>query len=247
MPDLINDTTNNPSDFYGWARFPETSERIPYGRFRNLYLYITEKCELRCGHCYMGDRLDRALDMPYKTVCNSLMFWRQMGSSKLTILGGEATLHKEFEKILEYAYKCGYEKIILTTNGLRNSRKRLSLIHPSIFAYVQVSLDGASSKTHDIIRGHGKFKETLETIRILCEAGFEVRIICTVNNLNIHESLNLLSIADEIGVTLVKFHVFSGIGSGRKNDDWIVEPYEWINFYKRLEQEKGKWKTQIWY
>ncbi|WP_220040648.1 hypothetical protein, partial [Streptomyces tateyamensis] len=23
-----------------------------------LFLYITEKCQLRCKHCYMGDRLD---------------------------------------------------------------------------------------------------------------------------------------------------------------------------------------------
>jgi radical SAM protein with 4Fe4S-binding SPASM domain len=247
MPELLNGIQTNPHDVYGWARFPETKDRIPYGRFRNLYLYITEQCQLRCGHCYMGDRLESSVQMPYEKVCQSLSFWRKMGSSKLTILGGEATLHKDFERILEYAYRVGYEKTILTTNGLLAARKKLLKIHPCVFAYVQVSLDGASPKTHDTIRGKGKFEESLETIKLLCEKGFDTRIICTVNKVNIHECLDLLPIADSLGVTLVKFHVFSGIGNGKENSEWVVDPYDWISFYKVLEQEKGKWNTQIWY
>ena len=59
-------------DAYGNARLPaaahagspEHVDKIPYGRFRNVYLYITEACQLRCEHCYMGERLERALKMP---------------------------------------------------------------------------------------------------------------------------------------------------------------------------------------
>lgn len=51
-------------DVYGYARVPEHTERIEYGRFRNVYLYITEKCQLCCGHCYMGERLENGKFMP---------------------------------------------------------------------------------------------------------------------------------------------------------------------------------------
>jgi hypothetical protein len=59
------------SDGYGHARMPrgatvpqpERIDRVAYGRFRNVYLYITEACQLCCEHCYMGERLDRALKM----------------------------------------------------------------------------------------------------------------------------------------------------------------------------------------
>ncbi len=94
----------NGSDGYGHARMPrgatmpesEHIDRIQYGRFRNVYLYITEACQLRCEHCYMGERLDRALKMPLPQIIDTLAAWRRLGGSKLTILGGEPTLHPDY-------------------------------------------------------------------------------------------------------------------------------------------------------
>jgi hypothetical protein len=81
-------------DGYGHARMPrgatvpepERIDRVEYGRFRNVYLYITEACQLRCDHCYMGERLDRALKMPLSEIVSTLATWRRMGGSKLTVL-----------------------------------------------------------------------------------------------------------------------------------------------------------------
>src|SRR5918912_1482321 len=92
------------SDGYGHARMPrganvprpECIDRVAYGRFRNVYLYITEACQLRCEHCYMGERLDRALKMSLPQIVETLTIWRSMGGSKLTILGGEPTLHLDY-------------------------------------------------------------------------------------------------------------------------------------------------------
>ncbi len=80
----------NGSDGYGHARMPrgatmpesEHIDRIQYGRFRNVYLYITEACQLRCEHCYMGERLDRALKMPLPQIIDTLATWRRLGGSK---------------------------------------------------------------------------------------------------------------------------------------------------------------------
>jgi MoaA/NifB/PqqE/SkfB family radical SAM enzyme len=84
-------------DGYGHARMPGRNaapdpgriDRVPYGRFRNVYLYISEACQLRCEHCYMGERLDRAMKMPLSQITDWLGTWRRMGGSKVTILGGE--------------------------------------------------------------------------------------------------------------------------------------------------------------
>ena len=233
---------------YGWARYPEAIERVPYGRFRNVYLYITEECQLRCKHCYMGERLDRALVMPRDRVLDQLVYWRKMGGDKITILGGEATMHPDFEEIVAFTNSLGYSKVILTTNGLRSSLRKLERISPRDLAYVQVSLDGARPESHDSIRGKGTFRIAQEVTRRLCALGFDTRIICTVNKANIDDCLELLPFADEAGVSLVKYHVFSGIGTGKKNDDLLIAPLEWIDFYeKRLRPEEGKWKTRIWY
>jgi hypothetical protein len=60
-------------DGYGHARMlrgasvpePEHIDRVPYGRFRNDYLYTTESCQLRCEHC----RVKHAVS-PYITRCS---------------------------------------------------------------------------------------------------------------------------------------------------------------------------------
>lgn len=243
------------TDAYGNARLPASAlgthpnriDKIPYGRFRNVYLYITEACQLRCEHCYMGDRLERALKMPYEAVMKTLTTWRQMGGSKLTILGGEPTLHPDYIPIIRNAKALGYEHVITTSNGLGPAAKKFAHMEPEDFSYVQISLDGGSSESHDQVRGAGTFEQALATVAELCRRGFDTRIICTVNKANIGDCLNLLDIADELGVSLVKYHVFSVIGSGHGAAEWGIQPAEWIDFYEQLERVGPGHKTRIWY
>jgi radical SAM protein with 4Fe4S-binding SPASM domain len=232
---------------YGWARAPEHIDRIKYGRFRNVYLYITEKCQLRCAHCYMGERLERALTMPFDRVASTLELWRKMGGSKLTILGGEATLHPQFERITKFASATGYEQVILTTNALKPAARKLRRLEPADFAYVQVSLDGGSSDSHDSVRGRGMFDVAVETTAELCQRGFDTRIICTVNRRNVRDCLELLPLADRLGVSLVKFHVFSVIGLGHGHEHWAMDPPEWIEFCEKLDARRSGFRTRIWY
>ncbi|MGH3428998.1 MAG: radical SAM protein, partial [Mycobacteriales bacterium] len=240
---------------YGHARLPanaydmqpERIDKIPYGRFRNVYLYITERCQLRCEHCYMGERLERALKMPFDKIAATLKTWRQMGGSKLTILGGEPTLHPQYVDVIRYAKALGYEHVITTSNGLEPAIRKFRKMEPEDFAYVQISLDGGSADSHDKVRGKGTFDEALRNITELTQRGFDTRIICTVNRVNAGDCMNLLDIADQIGVSLVKFHVFSVIGSGHGAAEWGMQPNEWIDFYERLEKRAPQHKTRVWY
>ncbi|HEY4294694.1 radical SAM protein [Luteibacter sp.] len=234
-------------DAYGWARFPETERRIEYGRFRNVYLYITEVCQLRCSHCYMGERLESARVMPLEKVRTTLALWRKMGGSKLTLLGGEPTTHPHFRECVQAAYELGYEKVIVTTNGLGPARRGFLKFEPSLFNYVQISLDGGSHATHDLIRGPGTFRYALETARLLCRAGYDIRFICTVSRKNMADCLDLIRLADEIGATLVKYHVFSTIGTGKGDDSAALTPIEWVEFCDLLKQKEGQSRCQIWY
>lgn len=53
-PTLLAGATDSDGDRYGYARLPAGAYdrqpgrvgRIPYGRFRNVYLYITERCQI---------------------------------------------------------------------------------------------------------------------------------------------------------------------------------------------------------
>lgn len=216
--------------------------------FQNIYLYITWKCQLACRCCYLGEeRLKRATTMPLDQIFTSLRIWRELGGKKLCFIGGEPTLHPQFEEAAQYAHNLGYEKVTIDTNGLRSALDKLNNFNCSNFTCIQISLDGASPETHDKIRGEGTFKIVMNTIKELCKKGFDVRIICTVNKVNMEECLNILPLADEFGVTLVKYHIFSGIGKGKKETKWVLNPYEWIEFIRTLSEQKGKYRAKIQY
>ena len=215
--------------------------------FESIFLYITEKCQLNCKHCYLGWRLKRKKEMSFGQILYHLKMWKEIGTKRVCFIGGEPTLHPKLKEAIEYANELGYEQIIMDTNGIPPAFEVLNKIDPSQLTYIQVSLDGGSPETHDKIRGKGTFKLTLNTIENLCKRGFDVRIIATVNKLNIKDCLNLPKIADSMGVTLVKYHICSDEGKSKENPDLIFNPQEWKEFVKTLYEKKGQYKTKILY
>jgi radical SAM protein with 4Fe4S-binding SPASM domain len=195
----------------------------------------------------MGERLERALKMPLGQIVDWLTTWRRMGGSKLTILGGEPTLHPEFIAAVRAAQAIGFEQVITTTNAQAPALKKFRQMVPGDLAYVQVSLDGGSSDTHDSIRGEGTFEQAIATTAELTDRGFDTRIICTVNQANADDALELLGLADKLGVSLVKFHVFSTIGTGHGNAELAMTPMQWIAFCDRLNDAAPRYKTRVWY
>ena len=220
--------------------------RVHYRRFHNIYLYITERCQLRCGHCYMGDRLERGLVLPFEKAKNILSYCRRLGGEYITFLGGEPTLHPDLPRMVDYAREIGYTQVMINSNGLLE--RTIDKIAPEKLHYISFSLDGATEATHDRIRGKGTYVKTVACIRRTVEAGYAVRLLCTISQINVHEAKAVLDLADDIGVKMVNFHVFSEEGRGIANaEDWSLSADEWINFYEYLETIKSEYRTSIWY
>jgi len=220
--------------------------RVHYRRFHNIYLYVTERCQLRCGHCYMGDRLERGLSLSFEQATRIMDHCRTLGGEYITFLGGEPTLHPDLPRMVDYARDQGYRQVMINSNGLLE--RTIDRIAPEKLHYISFSLDGASAQTHDAIRGAGMFDQTVPCIRSTVAAGYPVRLICTISQLNIGDAPRLLSLADELGVNMVNFHVFSEEGRGIANaESWSLSPQEWIDFYEHLESIKDNYRTSIWY
>ncbi|HVE86320.1 MAG TPA: radical SAM protein [Myxococcales bacterium] len=219
--------------------------RIHYRRFHNIYLYVTERCQLRCGHCYMGDRLERGLNLDYQKAVGIMDYCRRLGGEYITFLGGEPTLHRDLPRMVDHALAAGYTQVMINSNGLLE--RTIDQIAPEKLHYISFSLDGATAATHDAIRGAGTYDKTVPCIRETVQAGYAVRLLTTISQVNIKEAEAILALADEIGVKMVNFHVFSEEGRGIANPSWSLTPDEWIAFYDHLETLKHQFKTSIWY
>ena len=132
--------------------------------FENLYLYLTDACNMNCKHCYLGERLVEKEQMPLSSVKAHLDFWREVGSTKVCFLGGDPTLYEHLHESVDYARALNYNKVIINTNLTNYAYKIMKEFTPEEITYIQTSLDGATSTTHDTIRRPGAFSETTESI-----------------------------------------------------------------------------------
>ncbi len=124
-----------------------------------LLVHITERCNLNCKHCYLGDKESRDLEL--HVIARALEEFSSFGL-KVLISGGEPLLHKHFWDVLKLAGDLPIRAEILTNGTLVTPEVALGL---SKYAdQVQISLDGMR-RGHEMLRGKGSFKAAVEGIK----------------------------------------------------------------------------------
>jgi radical SAM protein with 4Fe4S-binding SPASM domain len=150
---------------------------------------LTDRCNLRCRHCYIGDSLHQ--DLPYETIREILKEFEKIQGLRLLLSGGEPLLHPQFWKVNEVLRDYAFRSVLLSNGALitKDSAKRLR-VHE-----VQVSLDGMK-KGHEAIRGKGTFEKTLSAIDHLQEANIPVSIATMIHRENLNEFDSLASLIE---------------------------------------------------
>jgi len=148
---------------------------------------ITSRCNLKCIHCYSssGDAQPNEL-----TTDEGIKICREMaeiGSQEVCIIGGEPFLRKDWD-ILGKEVKDLKMNLSFISNGFIINDKLISKLIELEPCEISLSLDGASEKIHDYIRGaKGSFNRVLKSISLLTKNNLPVSIITAVNKLNYQE------------------------------------------------------------
>jgi radical SAM protein with 4Fe4S-binding SPASM domain len=163
--------------FYAGAPIHELD---PATARRMLHLYLTNRCNLQCPHCYMdaGSRSDGELTTA--DWCHVLdEFSTVYGPSLVAFSGGEPLLRRDLFDLAAHARSHGHQ-LSLFTNGTLIPDERAAGRLGALFDWVQVSLDGATAPVHDAVRGPGTFARVVGAIRLLVDTGTQVRVGVTV-------------------------------------------------------------------
>lgn len=97
------------------------------------HIAITYKCNLECCYCYARNL--KFKDMIIKDFNKVLDWFEKQNIKKISLIGGEPTIHPKFEEIINIIKKRNF-KTVLFTNGLFNSKiadKISSKVISSIF------------------------------------------------------------------------------------------------------------------
>jgi radical SAM protein with 4Fe4S-binding SPASM domain len=211
-----------------------------------LFLYITEQCQLRCKHCYMGSRLERESVMSLDMIDDVLRLLQTLyGQYKVYLLGGEPTLHPQFEDVIRICRQRGF-KVVVTSNGLVPERT-WTILRSNLVDSLSFSLDGSDSEHHDFMRGRNNFRQLERSIEKAVDLGIQTRLIYTVSRANVDDAFNAIEFADAKGISMISFHYFTPTGLGRDKPGWQLTPGEWMAFTARLRAEALKRRIEIYY
>ena len=144
---------------------------------KSLNLYLTNKCNLHCKHCYMfaGTPLNNELQL-YEVLA-LLKAFRLNGGCNLTLTGGEITECKDLREIVSAANELHLTTTLLT-NGTEWPDDLVKYVSDKV-AEVQVSIDGYDEESNSKIRGSGQFQRALDTAKHFYGKGVRLTIVIT--------------------------------------------------------------------
>ncbi|HEY5998911.1 MAG TPA: radical SAM protein [bacterium] len=184
---------------------------------RYLLVHLTDRCTLRCRHCFIGTQT--GTDLPLADVLRAAGEFAALQGLRFIASGGEPLLHRHFWRLNERLPSYPFRSILLT-NGTMVDREAARALR---FHEVQVSLDGPED-AHDALRGRGSFRRALGALRLLAEAGVPVSVATVVFAGNVERFDELEALLRELPLRGWSIDVPCPAGALRDNPGLLADP-----------------------
>jgi radical SAM protein with 4Fe4S-binding SPASM domain len=188
-----------------------------------VQLHLTERCNLRCKHCYQTGRNVDEMSLVevrevVKEISDTLNEWRDAYgidfSPSFNVTGGEPFLRGDLFEILFEIEDRGFDIYLLTNGILIDKRKAKGLFNLGVKG-VQISVEGPK-EIHESIRGKGSYAASMKGVKNLLDEGLKVSLNVTLSSINAGSFMDIVDLALNMGVHRLGFSrlVPSGRGAG---------------------------------
>jgi MoaA/NifB/PqqE/SkfB family radical SAM enzyme len=205
----------------------------------NVFFHILTRCNLKCRHCYINKKQHGTKTLPIETINAWLrVFVSKNKEANVIFLGGEPTLHPDLPAAVNKAKSLGYSSITIDTNGYL-FHDILSKVSPDVIDYFSFSLDGATRKTNDMIRGKGSFDTCIQGIKNAAQKGFSTSLIYTVSTINIHELDKIVPLLKDLKIERFFIQVIGirGKFAESRQDRLQVSREDWLKIIPQTAQQ----------
>lgn len=196
-------------------------------RFLALHFEITNKCNLRCKHCYNAKYLEENVDeLTTKEVMKIIDEAIKLGCEDIGFSGGEPFARSDILELINYVRDY---PIHILSNGLLITEESLDYINSlgNLLIEFRISLDGLEA--HRKLRGMS-YEKVIEKIELLLKKGFVVTVNTMVTKDSILELDRMYNLFKEIGID--RWRIDFIFNSGNANVNHIDNDILLSNFDK---------------
>jgi len=183
------------------AAYEGRAGRLPTA-LRELWLHTNDSCNLSCTHCLVSSGPAGHQGLPTDALLDAVDQAKALGIERVFLTGGEPLLRKDLPVLVERVTRHhGLELIILTNATLLEHPAYRALVEPMDRARVrfQVSVDGASARAHDALRGEGTFAQATAGLARLASLGFQTSLTLVPHEANLAGLAELPALARRLG------------------------------------------------
>jgi len=216
----------------------ETPKRPFTPRRFLLQWHITERCDLRCRHCYQQETPGES-ELPLADLRGILdqygaLLAKWGIAGHLNVTGGEPLLHPDFfsflESVRKHAPGCTYGVL---SNGTQIGRTEARWLARLGCQFVQISLEGGP-EVHESIRGAGTFSRALRALDLLRREGVATMVSFTAHRGNAAQFAEAVDWSRRARVGVVWSDRFLPLGRGRALRHNLMAPTEVKAFFEEM-------------
>lgn len=203
-------------------------------------LQITERCNLKCKHCFVSS-LPEGNDLSFEKIRDIILpKLKNANVTRVTLTGGEPMVHRNIMDIMKL-FSDSNIHITLCTNALGLNEEKIIEMKKLNDIHVNVSLDGFSSKSHGKFRGNDSeivFNKIIENIKLLSKYALLNGIMTSPNRFSsIQEYIDICKFAKKYNANYVLFNPLSKFGRGEYTQNLAYNQQELIELRKSIEKE----------
>jgi len=207
-----------------------------------LGIKLTNRCNLRCAHCYQWNESGYHRDMSPSeqirdldiAVFEGLLEETRPVKSRLYLWGGEPLVHREIERILELLEQDPRETTICT-NAHFIGKHINALCRISENLEFLIAVEGFETE-HDALRGKGSFNKVMSTIdellRLRAEGRFKgkLSIHTVMSDRMIGRLYELMELYESkaIDLVLLCFPWYISEETSREMDAFVLDKFDWL-------------------
>lgn len=196
-------------------------------------------CDLRCRTCYLQGFTSHGPDQKMAGhIAEQIV---ETGVLYVSIMGGEPLLREDLEKHIETLRNNGVF-VNLISNGQSLTKNRALSLASAGLNKIEISFDGLSRKTHEIIRGKDTYDKAVRSIVHAREVKIpRVGVVWTIHKENFHELDELPAFLNNLNIQECYLSLFKKTGClgdsaffEPVNEEMKTELYNKIDAWKKM-------------
>jgi SynChlorMet cassette radical SAM/SPASM protein ScmE len=187
-------------------------------------LLITARCNLRCTYCsHFTSGSDVQRDLPTEVWLKFFEELRQCAVMDVCFQGGEPFIREDFKDLIRGVVKNRMRFSVLTNGTLITDELASFLAGTGRCNSIQVSIDGATARTHDVCRGKGNFSRAVEGLKLLLKHDVPATVRVTIHRGNVHDIDKIATLLlEHFGLPGFSTNSAAYLGLCRRNTEEIL-------------------------